>query len=167
MTRTWMMAIALAALAACGPQAKREPASEAPLAGAPAETNSEAEAPAEVRFPPVDAALTQAPESVFTAIEPSELGVFGAPTIQEALAGLLAGGEDAQDQIHLSVRESGDSAVADIVRTGLADDSISAAHLRLELRREAAEGWYPVNAYRRQQCARGASAGQWSALPCP
>jgi hypothetical protein len=56
--------------------------------------------------------------------------------------------------------------VADLVRAGLADDSVAAGHVRIEFRREA-DGWYPTNAYRRSQCARGGQAGQWTTGLCP
>jgi hypothetical protein len=56
--------------------------------------------------------------------------------------------------------------VADIVRSGLLDDSVGASHLRITFRREI-DGWYPENGFRRMQCRRGASAGQWSANLCP
>lgn len=117
-------------------------------------------------LPPVDDELLAAPNSAFTAIEPSEVGVFGAPTVMEALEPLF-GPEGAEgDSVHLSVREAGDNTIADIVRTGLADDAVTAGHVRIEFRREP-DGWYPTNAYRRAQCARGPQAGQWTTELCP
>ena len=117
-------------------------------------------------LPDVDPALLAAPNEAFTAIEPSEVGVFGAPTVDEALAPLL-GPEGAEGaSLYFTMRESGDSTVADIVRSGLADDSVSAGHVRIEFRREP-DGWYPTNAYRRAQCVRGALAGQWTSELCP
>jgi hypothetical protein len=117
-------------------------------------------------LPPVDAELLAAPNSAFTAIEPSEVGVFGAPTVMEALEPLF-GPEGAEgESAHLSVREAGDNTIVDIVRTGLADDAVTAGHVRIEFRREP-DGWYPTNAYRRAQCARGPQAGQWTTELCP
>lgn len=118
-------------------------------------------------FPAVDAALLSAPNGAFTALEPSVFGVFGAPSIEEALGEIIASTEDSEGELHLSIVESGETAVANIVRTNVGDDAIAAAHIRIEFRREPAEGWYPVNAFRRQQCRRGELAGQWSAAPCP
>ena len=100
------------------------------------------------------------------AIEPSEIGVFGAPTLDEALSPLLAHGGEEAGGLQLSVREAGNEAVADIVRTNIADDSVSSGHLRIEFRREP-DGWYPTNAYRRSMCARGALANQWTTELCP
>jgi hypothetical protein len=110
------------------------------------------EAPADL--PPVDP-------------DPSEIGVFAAPTVMAALEPVI--GPEAHQEgstLALTVRQEGDAAVADIVRYGMADDSVSAGHLRVEFRREP-EGWYPTNAYRRSQCARGGLAGQWTAELCP
>jgi hypothetical protein len=131
-------------------------------------------------LPPVAPDLVAAPNTAFIAIEPTELGVIGAPTVWEALGPLIssdahadpAGREGSEtgaaehESVQFSVRETGDDAVADIVRSGLLDDSVSAGHVRVEFRREP-DGWYPTNAYRRQQCRRGAAAGQWSTELCP
>jgi len=56
--------------------------------------------------------------------------------------------------------------IADVIRSGLVDDSVRADHVRVEFRREP-EGWFPTNAFRREQCRRGPDAGRWSAAPCP
>ncbi|MBC7770270.1 MAG: hypothetical protein H7124_15930 [Phycisphaerales bacterium] len=117
-------------------------------------------------LPPVEASLLGAPSDLFTAIEPSEVGVFGAPSVMDALDPLLGPEMTEGSNVHLSVREEGDGAIADIVRTGLADDSVSAGHVRVEFRREP-DGWYPTNAYRRMQCARGAAPGEWTTGLCP
>jgi hypothetical protein len=149
-------------LAACGQQ---QPAQQTPGADeAPyeAETSDAALPP----LPEVDPALLAAANSEFTAIEPSEVGVFGAPSLAEALAPLLGPEVTEGGSVSLSVRESGDEAVADLVRSGLLDDSVSAGHVRVEFRREP-DGWYPTNAYRRSQCARGGQAGQWTTGLCP
>jgi hypothetical protein len=154
-------------LAACGQQQQQEP--EGVQDDTAGESQGEYEdgggfVPADL--PPVDAELIGAPNSAFTAIEPSEVGVFGAPTVMEALEPLF-GPEGAEGaSAHLSVRETGDNTVADIVRTGLADDAVTAGHVRIEFRREP-DGWYPTNAYRRAQCARGPQAGQWTTELCP
>jgi hypothetical protein len=158
MTKPWIPLLALL-LAACGQSGQAPPRPQP----APAETTETAQPPA---LPPVAEELTAAPNTAFVAMEPSEFGVFGAPTILEALAGLLASTESGEGEVQLSVREGAEDAVADIVRVGLQDDAVSAAHIRIEFRREP-EGWFPVNAYRRQQCARGPLAGQWSNRPCP
>lgn len=150
------------ALAACGQQQQpqQEPGSDivAPEDGAEDTVLPE--------LPEVDPALLAAPNSDFTAIEPSEVGVFGAPTVAQALAPLLGPEVSESGSVSLSVRETGDDAIADLVRSGLADDSVSAGHVRIEFRREP-DGWFPTNAYRRSQCARGGQAGQWTTGLCP
>jgi hypothetical protein len=161
--------VAAVLLAACGQQQQQEP--EGGQEGSDTAGVSQGEYGEDAGFepedlPPVDAELIAAPNSAFTAIEPSEVGVFGAPTVMEALEPLF-GPEGAEgDSAHLSVREAGDSTIADIVRTGLADDAVTAGHVRIEFRREP-DGWYPTNAYRRAQCARGPQAGQWTTELCP
>jgi hypothetical protein len=124
---------------------------------------SDAEIP---QLPEVDPALLAAPNTDFTPIEPSEVGVSAAPTVMEALAPLLGPEVTEGANVSLSVRETGEDAVADLVRSGLADDSVAAGHVRIEFRREA-DGWYPTNAYRRSQCQRGGQAGQWTTALCP
>lgn len=161
----WRHALAacVITLTACNPQpAEREAEGSAP----PIDTPSENLDTPRAVMPPVDASLLAAPNSAFTAIEPSEVGVFGAPAVMEALEPLLGPEVMEGAEVSLSVRENGDDAVADIVRTGLLDDSVSGGHVRIEFRHEA-DGWYPTNAYRRSQCARGADAGQWIAGLCP
>ena len=123
-----------------------------------------ADAPAQL--PPVEAELLAAPNTSFTAIEPSEVGVFGAPNVMQALEPLLGPEVSEGATLSVSIREGGEITTADVVRSGMADDSVSAGQLRVEFRREA-EGWYPTNAYRRSMCARGANAGQWTTEPCP
>jgi hypothetical protein len=150
------------ALAACGQQQAPEPESDA-VTTPPLE---ESVAEALPQLPEVDPELLAAPNSGFTAIEPSEVGVFGAPTVMEALAPLLGPEVTEGSSVSLSVRETGDEAVADLVRSGLADDAVAAGHVRIEFRREP-DGWFPVNAYRRSQCARGGQAGQWTTGLCP
>ncbi|MEZ5958002.1 MAG: hypothetical protein R3C27_12425 [Hyphomonadaceae bacterium] len=150
------------ALAACNQQQSQEAEGSAPPVEAPSES---VEAP-RAALRPVDASLLSAPNSAFTAIEPSEVGVFGAPAVMEALEPLLGPEVVEGSSVSLSVRENGDDAVADIVRTGLQDDSVSGGHVRIEFHREA-DGWFPVNAYRRTQCARGGQEGQWTAGLCP
>jgi hypothetical protein len=153
--------IAALALAACGQQ--QAPQQEPPAT--PSAEEEQAEAPP-VMLPEVDPGLLAAPNSAFTAIEPSEVGVFGAPTVMEALAPLLGPEVTEGAEVSLSVRETGNETVADLVRSGLADDSVTAGHVRIEFRREP-DGWYPTNAYRRSQCARGDQAGQWTSGLCP
>jgi hypothetical protein len=153
---------AVLALAACNQEQPREAEGSAP----PIETPSEDVAPQRAELPPVDAALLGAPNSAFSAIEPSEVGVFGAPAVLEALVPLLGPEVVEGSEVSLSVRENGDDAVADIVRTGLQDDSVAGGHVRIEFRREA-DGWFPVNAYRRTQCARGGQEGEWTSGLCP
>ena len=161
----WRYALAacVVALAACNQQPANR---EAEGSAAPIETPSEATDGARAEIPPVDASLLGAPNDAFTAIEPSEVGVFGAPAVMEALEPLLGPEMMESADVSLTVRENGDQAIADIVRTGLQDDSVSGGHVRIEFHREA-DGWFPVNAYRRRQCARGGQAGQWTAGLCP
>lgn len=149
------------ALAACNQEPAQESQGSAPPPDEPAIS-----APAQLTLPPVDPALLEAPNSAFTAIEPTELGVAAAPDVMQALEPLLGPEVVEGSTVHLTVRETGDDAIADIVRTGLQDDSVSGGHVRIEFRREA-DGWYPTNAFRRTQCGRGAEAGQWTTELCP
>jgi len=164
MKRAWIFA-ALAAftLAACGQQQQKGDEPTAPVEDV-IEEGETSLAP----LPEVDAPLLQAASSEFVALEPSELGVFGAPTIQEAIDPIIGSPEAQQEgsSVSLSIRESGETATADIVRANLPDDSVSAGHVRIEFRREP-EGWFPTNAYRRSLCRRGESAGQWTSGLCP
>jgi len=148
-------------LASCGQPASQ---SEAPPPAPPPDETSASDQPADL--PPPDAVLVAAPNTAFTAVEPSELGVQAAPTVREALAPLLSSDVNEGATLQLGVAENGETAVADIVRSGMEDDSVSAAQLRVEFRHEP-DGWYPTNAYRRTMCVRGENAGQWSAAPCP
>jgi len=159
--------VALAfALSACGEQVPkdREPASAITQTDELSET-TEAQPPA---LPEVDADLVAAPSAMFTAIEPSELGVMAAPTIIQALEPLLGPeASEGNSRLQLTIRgEEGQHAVADIVSSGLLDDSLSAGHVRIEFQREA-DGWFPINAYRRTQCRRGGMEGQWTSGLCP
>lgn len=154
-----------AALAACGqPQEKggdtiSETAPPVEEATGPQHDFSDLE--------PVNPALLAAPTSAFAAIEPSEVGVFPAATVEEAIAPLVppeAFEEDAA--ISVSVRTEGETVWADVVRENIPDDSVGAGQIRVEFRREA-EGWFPTNAYRRSMCRRGELANQWSSGLCP
>lgn len=160
----WRYALAacIVALAACNQQSQPESQGSAPPVDAPVETTE----PQRAELPPVDASLLGAPNELFTAIEPSEVGVFGAPAVLEALEPLLGAEVVEGSDVSLTVRENGDEAIADVVRTGVQDDSVSGGHIRIEFRREA-DGWYPTNAYRRTRCARGGEAGQWTTGLCP
>ncbi len=161
---TWRYLVAgcMIALAACNQQPEqREAQGSSPSIDAPEITE-----PARAELPPVDASLLGAPNDLFTAIEPSEVGVFGAPAVMEALEPLLGPEVVEGSEVSLTVRENGDEAVADVGRTGMQDDSVSGGHIRIEFRREA-DGWYPTNAYRRTQCARGGEASQWTTGLCP
>lgn len=154
-------ALALLALAACnqqGPSGPSEPAGSEPV------NEAETQAP---QLPPVDAALISAPNSTFTAFEPSEAGIEGAATVHEALGPIVSPeGVSEGEQLHLTVTEQGDTAVADIVRINRSDDAVVSGHVRVEFRREP-EGWYPTNAYRRAMCRRGPRANQWTTEACP
>lgn len=159
--RTFILAASAAlALAACGPtgeQAAPEPSIE----------TQEAEGSSAASFTPVDPALLAAPASDFAPIEPSEIGVMAAEEVHQAIEPLTSvelGGEGGA--VNVSIRTEGANQFADVVRTDLPDDSIAAAHVRLEFM-PSPEGWFPVNAWRRQQCRRGPSAGAWSASLCP
>lgn len=162
--KTWTRCVfgaALFVLVACGQQPPAQQAeTETPIA--PAE---EPVAP-RASLPPVDATLVAAPNSEFTAIEPTEVGVVGAPSVMEALEPILGPELTEGAQLHLSINAQRDDAVADIVRTGMVDDSVSAGHVRIEFRREP-DGWYPTNAFRRSMCARGELARQWTSGLCP
>jgi hypothetical protein len=162
--RFGLVAVLALMLAACGQSAQQQEAnsSVSPSIEDPMESTAQ-HAP----LPPVDAALVGAASGMFTAIEPTELQITAAPTIMESLEPLLGvENQEGGESLHLSVTEQGDAAVADIVRTGIPDDSVSGGHIRIEYRREE-DGWYPTNAYRRVLCGRGAEAGQWTAGLCP
>jgi hypothetical protein len=159
-----VVAAAALTLAACGQQQQTTDESGT---SAPVEDTLAGEEEL-VPLPEVETPLLQTPSSEFVALEPSELGVFGAPTIQEAIDPLVGSPEAQQEgaSVSLSIRESGDTATADIVQSNIPDDSVSAGHVRIEFRREP-EGWFPTNAYRRSLCRRGESAGQWTSGLCP
>lgn len=155
-----LAACAALALISCSPQGEQ-------AAPEPSIETQEAEGSSAAAFPAVDAALLAAPASDFTPIEPSEIGVMAAEEVAQAIEPLTSvelGGEGGA--VHVSIRTEGANQFADVVRTELPDDSIAAAHVRLEFM-PSPEGWFPVNAWRRQQCRRGAGAGAWSASPCP
>lgn len=141
-----------------------------PVVETPAEDTSVMEEAAEIAapdLPAVDAALLSAPASAFIAIEPTELGVIAAPSIYDAIAPLITSEEHGEGaSVHLTVVESGDTAVADVVRLDLPDDSVAGGHVRVEFL-QSPEGWFPANAYRRSMCRRGAGAGQWTTEVCP
>lgn len=165
MMRRWIVVAAALALAACGQQSQNGPESD---------TSSQIEAPIDdgseefVPLPQVDAALLNAPSSAFLAIEPTELDVVGAPTIEAAIEPLVGSPEAHEEgaSVSLTIRETGDTATADIVRADIPDDSVAAGHVRVEFRREP-EGWFPTNAYRRSLCRRGELANQWTSGTCP
>jgi len=162
----WIIAAAAFALAACG----QEP-NQGQEAGPSSQVEEGAGEGAVAELPPlpeVDATLLAAVASDFAPIEPTELGVIGGTTIAEALSPLVGSPETHEDDasVSLSVRETGDTAIADVVRGNILDDSVSAGHVRIEFRREP-EGWFPTNAYRRSLCRRGELAGQWSSGLCP
>lgn len=160
-------ALASLALAGCDRQSAQtpqdSPASPADDVLAPVEPSTSD--PDEL--PEVDPSLLNAPSAEFMAIEPSEVGIFAAPEIAEALEPLLAAGAHEEvGSVHFTVRSDGDIAVADVVRVNIPDDSVAGGHVRVEFRREP-EGWFPTNAYRRTQCRRGDLAGQWTSALCP
>ncbi len=162
----WRYALAacVIALAACNQQPANR---EAEGSAAPVETPSEATDTTRAEIPPVDASLLGAPNAAFTAIEPSEVGVFGAATILDAVHDLVSGEAlEGEANVSLTIREDGDNAFVDIVRDNIPDDSVAAGHVRVEFRREP-EGWFPTNAYRRWMCRRGPHANQWSRELCP
>lgn len=162
MRLTLSAAAALCLLAAsCGEQ--NQPQNEPAVSAIDEQTDREAE-PDEL--PPVPPELLNLPNEAFTAIEPSELDVQADVTIAGALASLLGPEMTQQGEgLNFSVRESGDEAIADIVRTNIASDAVAAGHIRIEFQRNA-EGWFPVNAYRRTLCRGGADL-QWTSGLCP
>ncbi len=163
--RKLMLALCAFALAACGQPAQDEAGyevgSSAPI------LDDEGDADYAVELEQVDPLLVAAPPEDFVAIEPSEVGVFGAPTIIDAIHDLISGEAlEGEANVSLTIREEGDIAFADIVRDNIPDDSVAAGHVRVEFRREP-EGWFPTNAYRRWMCRRGPHANQWSRELCP
>lgn len=161
MKRGIVIAAAALLLAACG-QSNTGTTAPGELTEAPGAL----EESAAIQAPPVDAVLLAAPTSAFTAVEPSEVGISAAETIAQAIEPLASPETAEGADLHVSVKEEGDNATADIVRAGLADDAIGSAHVRIEFIRSP-EGWYPTNAYRRCQCRRAADPAAWSASPCP
>ena len=165
--RTHLIAvIAALAIAACGPQT---PQDQDHGPGAQIENGADEDGREELPpLPQVDGALLEAPSTEFVAIEPTELGVIGAPTVEQAIAPLIGSPETYEEgaSVSLSIRESGETATADIVRADIPDDSVAAGHVRIEFHREP-EGWFPTNAYRRSLCRRGEAAGQWTSGLCP
>jgi hypothetical protein len=161
----WILLAAAFALAACGEQTqKQEDGAPSQIEDSVADDGAGALAP----LPQVDAAFLEAPSTQFAALEPTELGVIGAPSIEEAIAPLVGSPETHEEgaAVSLTVRETGETATADVVRSNIPDDSVSAGHVRIEFRREP-EGWFPTNAYRRSLCRRGEMAGQWTSGLCP
>lgn len=162
--RIWAATTAAIGLLACGqPQREDEPAQ--PAASSQVQSFPTDDREAEV-LAAVPAELLATANAAFTAIEPSEVGIFAAPTIEQALAPLLS--PEAHEEgasVQLTVREIEGAQVADIVRSDIPDDSIAAGHIRIEFRQEP-EGWFPTNAYRRVMCRRGAHASQWTAGAC-
>lgn len=161
----WIMVVAALALAACGQQSKT---GEETGPSSQVEDSAMSEEEALPPLPQVDGPLLEAPSTDFAAIEPTELGVIGAPSIEEAISPLIGSPETHEEgaSVSLTVREAGETATADVVRANIPDDSVSAGHVRIEFRREP-EGWFPTNAYRRSLCRRGELAGQWTSGLCP
>lgn len=162
MRTRYCLAAAALLLVACG-QSTTPAQSGAEVTEPVDESAPNAHAPS---LPEVAPVLRAAPNSGFTAIEPTEVGIIGAPTVMEALEPLLGPELTEGSHLALSINAHRDEAIADIVRTSLQDDSVSAGHVRVEFRREP-DGWYPTNAYRRSQCARGELTGQWTSGVCP
>lgn len=143
--------LAVAGLSACAP-------AQPPDGEAPAVAPVAAERPVD----PFDAA-----DAAFEPIEPTVVGVTAAPTVWQALAPLYAEPAREGDQ-RMAVRISrrGDDIVADVLRSGLLDDSVGTEHVRIAFREEP-EGWFPTNAWRRVQCRRGERAQEWTPGLCP
>jgi hypothetical protein len=163
--RVWIALAAALALTACGQQSKKGEDTQSPPQ---IEDTTGEQTIAPPPLPQVDPTLLAAPVTEFVAVEPTELGVMGAPTIEESILPIVGSPEAYQEgaSASLTIRESGDTATADIVQSNIPDDSVSAGHVRIEFRREP-EGWFPTNAYRRSQCRRGELAGQWTSGLCP
>jgi len=163
--RDLALALCVLGAAACGQPAQDEVTYQT---GPSAPLADEGEATEHaVEFEPVDPLLVAAAPEDFIAIEPSEVGVFGAATILDAVHDLVSGEAlEGEANVSLTIREDGDNAFVDIVRDNIPDDSVAAGHVRVEFRREP-EGWFPTNAYRRWMCRRGPHANQWSRELCP
>ncbi len=163
--RDWALALCVLGAAACGQPAQEDAPYEAGSSAPLADEDEAAEHALELE--PVDPLLVAAPPEDFIAIEPSEVGVFGAATILDAVHDLVSGEAlEGEANVSLTIREDGDIAFADIVRDNIPDDSVAAGHVRVEFRREP-EGWFATNAYRRWMCRRGPHANQWSRELCP
>ena len=118
--------------------------------------------------PSAAADVFAAPNEEFEPVEPTIFRIVGAPTVWDALAPLGRSFEpEGRDPTFTArIRVSGEDQIADILRTGLADDAVGTEHIRIEFRREP-DGWYPTNAYERQKCRRGPSPDTWTRAPCP
>lgn len=150
---------AMALLTGCN-QANTEPPGGAVTQADSADAEPQLDAQA------VPADLVAAPNTDFTAFEPSEVDIRAAEHVVTAIEPLLSSELGQGESLQASVHSSGANRIADVVRSGLADDSVAAAHVRVEFM-PSPEGWFPINAYRRFQCRRGPNAGAWSPGPCP
>jgi len=116
-----------------------------------------------------DLGYWEAPASEFEAVEPTVFGVVGSPAVWDALAPLGRRGlaaDETPETLDAHIRVEGEGLVADVLHANLADDAISAEHVRIEFRREP-EGWFPTNAYRRHKCRRAREPAAWSTALCP
>src|SRR5688572_24711989 len=102
----WIILVAALALVACGQQSKtgEETGPSSQIEDGAADEGAEDIPP----LPQVDAALLEAPSAAFVAIEPTELGVIGAPTIEEAISPLVGSPETFEEgaSVSLTVREA-------------------------------------------------------------
>ncbi|HVK79165.1 MAG TPA: hypothetical protein VM915_01000 [Verrucomicrobiae bacterium] len=163
--RDLALALCVLAVAACGQPAQEEASYES--GSSVPVLDDEGDGGEAVALEQVDPLLVAAAPEDFIAIEPSEVGVFGAPTIMDSIHDLISGEAlEGEASVSLSIREDGDIAFADIVRDNIPDDGVAAGHVRVEFHREP-EGWSPTNAYRRWMCRLGPHANQWSKEPCP
>lgn len=164
--RRAIVAAGLFLLAACG-QPQEQGGDTISDSTPPIEDVQEDAGPDLSGLEPVNPALLAAPNSAFMAIEPSEVDVFPAATVAQAIGQLIPNEAFEEDAaVSVSIREDGETVWADVVRENIPDDAVGAGHIRIEFRREP-EGWFPTNAYRRWMCRRGAVANQWSSSQCP
>ena len=80
-----------------------------------------------------------ASDDQFLALEPTTLGLIASPTIWEVLepvAGQTPQSTEGNQSLKVYVRKSDNGYKADVIESGLLDDSLKARHVRLDLRKE-------------------------------
>ena len=109
-----------------------------------------------------------ATDDQFLAVEPTTLGLIASPTIWQVLEPIAGGTPESTEgnqSLKVYVRKSAGGYQADVIISGLMDDSLMARHVRLDLRKEP-EGWFITNALVRYRCYRSETPA-WQTALCP